>query len=301
MADSIEFVVNVLQERKNGKNNGSGEDDENAVTLQDAWAKRMELPKPIMSTTTDDNDDDATDSAPPPKRARTTINNNHYKPYYKARYLFHPNRKTHSMLLPALRQKGARLIRPGGGSNSNRVASSSNAAAVVITAYLEMDFGKAFTMTIYLSPLTVTIRAMMPPQQKQLQNSSLKENKAMNNNDLDGPQSTDATVSWKPLSYGLEAAGSSSNNKNGNGENKQGISRELSVWGVSATYDAIGHVVEERLRDASTHATYLLRKCFQNHVKDKSVDYEVEMLEGSALLQFLQVARETYMPQWQDN
>ncbi|KAL3923172.1 MAG: hypothetical protein SGILL_001809, partial [Bacillariaceae sp.] len=82
MADSIEFVVNVLQERKSSKNGG---DVENAVTLQDAWAKRMELPKPIMSTTTDDNDDDATDSAPPPKRARTTISNNHYKPYYKAR------------------------------------------------------------------------------------------------------------------------------------------------------------------------------------------------------------------------
>jgi hypothetical protein len=72
------------------------------------------------------------------------------------------------------------------------------------------------------------------------------------------------------------------------------------VWGVTSTYDSIGRVVEERLRDASTHATATLRKCFQNHVKDKSVDFEVELLEGSALLEYLQVVRATYMPHWED-
>jgi hypothetical protein len=105
-------------------------------------------------------------------------------------------------------------------------------------------------------------------------------------NNMDSPQ---GTVSWKPLSYGL--TGESTD------KSKDPL---LSVWGVSSTYDTIGHVVEERLRDASTHATYLLRKCFQNHVKDKTVDFEVEILEGSALLEFLKVARETYIPQWQD-
>jgi hypothetical protein len=74
----------------------------------------------------------------------------------------------------------------------------------------------------------------------------------------------------------------------------------LSVWGVSSTYESIGHVVEERLRDASTHATHVLRKCFQSHVKDKTAPFEVEILEGSALLEFLNNARMTYMPGWQD-
>ena len=107
--------------------------------------------------------------------------------------------------------------------------------------------------------------------------------------DLDNPDGTEGTASWKSLSYGL--SGSSTDKSN---------DPLLSVWGVSSTYDTIGHVVEERLRDASTHATFLLRKCFQNHVKDKTVDFEVEILEGSALLEFLKVARETYIPQWQD-
>jgi hypothetical protein len=258
MSESIEFVVSVLKDDNKGAYNGK--DGEDAVTLQDAWMKRMELQKPILAV-----ENTASDTAAPPaKRVRT----NNFKPYIKARLLFHPNRKMPSSLLIAVQRKGAKLIRPG----------NNNSPSVMITTYLELEFGKAFTMTIYLSPLTVAMRAM-PPRSK-----GTNDNATMNN--MDSPQ---GTVSWKPLSYGL--TGESTD------KSKDPL---LSVWGVSSTYDTIGHVVEERLRDASTHATYLLRKCFQNHVKDKTVDFEVEILEGSALLEFLKVARETYIPQWQD-
>jgi hypothetical protein len=50
------------------------------------------------------------------------------------------------------------------------------------------------------------------------------------------------------------------------------------------------------------HATHVvLRKCFRNSVKDKTMDFEVELLEATALLEFLHLSRRTYMPQWQDN
>ena len=76
---------------------------------------------------------------------------------------------------------------------------------------------------------------------------------------------------------------------------------DLKVWGVTGTYESVGHVVEERLRDASNHATHVLRKCFRHHVKDETMEFEVEILEGSALVEFLQLARTTYIPNWQDD
>ena len=49
------------------------------------------------------------------------------------------------------------------------------------------------------------------------------------------------------------------------------------------------------------HATHILRQCFRNHVKDKTNEFEVEILEASALLEFISLARTTYMPNWQDD
>ncbi len=95
----------------------------------------------------------------------------------------------------------------------------------------------------------------------------------------------DGSASWTPLYHGLAD------------KKEQDV---LTVWGVTGSYESIGHVVEERLRDASTHATHILRKCFANHVKDKTAEVDVELLEASALLEFLQLARTTYIPKWQD-
>jgi hypothetical protein len=108
------------------------------------------------------------------------------------------------------------------------------------------------------------------------ESSKTTRNNNTNNSNLGG-------TSWTPLYHGLAEKD------------------ELSVWGATGSYEAVGHVVEERLRDASNHATHVLRKCFRNHVKDNTTEFEVEILECSALLEFLQLARTTFIPNWQDD
>jgi hypothetical protein len=75
---------------------------------------------------------------------------------------------------------------------------------------------------------------------------------------------------------------------------------ELHVWGVSGTPETLGHVVEQRLNYASANATHVLRKCFGTTSK-ASNDFEMEISEGTALLQFLQLARTTYMPNFEED
>jgi KIX domain len=246
------------------------------VTLSDAWSKVLELPLDAPSLVVA-NGGDAEEGSPPLKRLKvvdsstTTLNNEQITPrrktYTTARVLLMPNRKTPSNLIPALRRKRAQLVRPPHGSRGS---------------HLILEFNNVFSMTVYLSPLVVTLRAMTPP------NGS--GNDSTTTITTDRPLATTTQLStkgcapWIPLYHGLT--------------NRQ----DLSVWGVSdASYESVGRVVEERLRDASMQATQLLRRCFGNHVKDKTVEFEVELLEASALLEFLHVARTTYMPNWQDD
>jgi len=72
----------------------------------------------------------------------------------------------------------------------------------------------------------------------------------------------------------------------------------VSVWGAEGTWETLGHVVQDRLDHAAAHATQILRTYFAK-VRARS-DFEVEIAEGTALLAFLQLARTTYMPGWQD-
>ena len=74
----------------------------------------------------------------------------------------------------------------------------------------------------------------------------------------------------------------------------------VSVWGVDGTWDTLGHVVQDRLDHASAHATHILRKCFERGTSKARADFEMEISEATALLTFLQLARTTYMPDWQD-
>jgi hypothetical protein len=287
--EGIEFVIAAVKEREKQlsqqRHGGSSRVDDGdqargivgsssncstsgSVSLQDAWSKTIELPSSavVVEGIGDDSDIINMDS----KRLRS----NSYRPYYKVRKLFHPQRKTPPALLSAIRRKGARLCLPSSTS--------------VNSIYLILDFDEAFTMTIYMSPLTVTLRARAPED----------TDTSSGNGSMPSPAA--ATATWLPLSHGLTQSSTTKNSFGSQNNTQQQQLRQLSVWGVTSTYDSIGRVVEERLRDASTHATATLRKCFQNHVKDKTVDFEVELLEGSALLEYLQVVRATYMPHWED-
>ena len=126
-------------------------------------------------------------------------------------------------------------------------------------SHLILEFGSAFVMTIYFVPLVVNLRA--------------KSN--------DDAVSATECASWTPLHAGLTGR------------------EDLSVWGAKGNYQTLGSVVQERLRDASIHATDVLRQCFASASKATS-EFEVEILEATALLEFLQLSRTTYMPDWQD-
>ena len=292
--------------------NDDDDDDENkqkkimtandyVVSLEDAWTKVLELPSnnPVTDSVDVDNpssdlgggggDGTSSSAAAVDSSNKRPKVNSHVKPVFKSRVLLRPNRKIPPNLLPALKMKCATLVRPppsGMGS------------------HLVLDFGWAFRMTIYFSPLVVTIRALSEEDiQKIKQKDNNTETDYLGIVDL---RTTGSSAKWTPLYHGLKDAGTvtvenrNKRNTNNNTTNEAVPEKELNVWGVRGSYKVLGHVAEERLRDASNHATYVLRKCFQNSVKDKTNEFEVEILEATALLEFLQLARTTYIPKWQD-
>lgn len=133
-------------------------------------------------------------------------------------------------------------------------------------SHLILEFGKAFVMTIYLVPLVVTIRAYSKNHQET----------------IEARASGLTCASYTPIDEGLREL------------------EELKIWGIKGSYDSLGHVIEARLEDASAQATAILRKLFSNADKEGAHEFEVEILEANALLEFLQNARKTYIPDWQD-
>lgn len=231
------------------------------IALQDAWMKPLILQTPAANN----NDDglDATVTSPPMKRQKTSLG----RPVIRSRVLLTTNRKPPSNLLVALRRKRARLIRP---------------PPIGTGSYLVLEFGTAFIMNIYFVPLLVTIRAY-----QNLENADDDDGIWNKNQNLKSSMSSFdlKCTQYLPLNYGL-----------------LDHTENLTVYGVKGSYEAIGYVIEERLRDCSAHATNVLRKCFAKHVKDDAKqDFEIEIYEASALLEFLNLARTTYIPNWEDD
>ena len=167
------------------------------------------------------------------------------------------------------------LLTPGRKTPSNLLPALKRKRAVLVRpeprgegSHVILRFGKAFVMTIYMVPLCVTFRCY--------------------NKEVDDDTTT-------PSSQSLVCAVSSSL---GSGLAEQ---PELSVWGVKGDSNTLGRVVRERLRDASAHATHVLRQCFQNLTKEGTAEFELEIREATALLEFIQLARTTYIQDWQDD
>lgn len=133
--------------------------------------------------------------------------------------------------------------------------------------HLVLEFGKAFVLTIYFCPLLVTIRAYSKNHQES----------------IEARASGLTCASYTPIDEGLREM------------------EELKIWGIKGNYETLGHVVEARLEDSSAQATTILRKLFSNADKEKAPEFEVEIREANALLEFLQNARKTYIPGWQDD
>jgi hypothetical protein len=133
-------------------------------------------------------------------------------------------------------------------------------------AHLVLEFGRAFVMTIFFVPLVVTLRAFSKDDAGLLQKGAFEG------------------ASFMPLEHGLSE-------------------REvLTVWGVQGEQSDLGHVVQERLRDASCHATHVLRKCFEKAQSNaNTTDFEMEIREATALLEFIQLTRTTFIADWADD
>ena len=70
---------------------------------------------------------------------------------------------------------------------------------------------------------------------------------------------------------------------------------------VSGDISMVGPLISKRLDYASAQATKCLRRCFADLAnRPNSSDYETEIVEGNALLRFLNLARHTYCPNWVD-
>lgn len=248
------------------------------VHLQDAWLKPIVV---LTKAAVVDLDNDITSTAgnttsplakrPKLSNSRSTAN----RPVLRTRVLLTAGRKTSSNLVAALRSKGVTLVRPppsGAGS------------------YVQLQFEQAFCMTIYVCPLLVTLRAHRATTANS--SSTTLDADEIDHNESSSSSSQEQQQQWKcgswtPLHYGLPER------------------EELTVGGaVKGTYETVGLAVEERLRDASAHATQALRTCFANNTAtaNKNIgDFEVELLEASALLEFVQLARDTYTPNWKDS
>jgi len=134
---------------------------------------------------------------------------------------------------------------------------------------IKMTFGKAFDLYIYFSPLWVAIRATK----------------------IDSTSTTPRSSSLFNLSTGLTNIPHVT-------QNLSSIS-SFKVMGVRGDYATVGHLVTKQLDFASARATHVLRQCFSEELTkmSKLSDNDVEILEGSAMIKFLQIARMTYLNQ----
>lgn len=124
---------------------------------------------------------------------------------------------------------------------------------------LVMSFGNKFTVTIFFQPLLVLIRAIPPNGGIDYDTSDFQHTI------VDGGFPT-----WTSASYGVQ----------------------------SLSDNLFAPLVEEKLEFASARATNILRRIFAD-VASKTYDtakteFEIEISEATAILRFLQIARDTY-------
>ena len=223
----------------------------NIVLLEDAWNNEMEY-KEVNSPPDSGDDEDLLSIEPSAKRQKTVPN----KTVLRSKVLLKPGRNISSSLLRELESKKARYLRP---------------TKLGAGARLQMTFGSAFEMIVFLSPLLVQIRALPSDAHTNLEQ---KQDERNDSNERCG------LPLGKPPCTALST-------------------KALAVSGVKGSYSTVGCIVAKKLEYASAKATHVLRRCFADlvgsrYAKQNCSDFEIEVAETSALLKFLQTARETY-------
>ena len=283
------------------------------VLLQDAWNKVMEYDKDMFSSTSNNNnngdeeeeyDDDliAAPGAHDSNNKRRLINSPNrsmkkrqktFPQVIRSKVLLTAGRNTPSHLIIALQSKGAILSKP--------LTTSTTTAST-----LKMQFGDAFEMEIYVSPLLVTIRASQKQQQQQTSKATdnRKKNSMFHDAIVNGGLPT-----WKSPYIGLDHDSGDYPNRFSNNSvrqqqssnNNQKTQKALRISGRTGTMEKIGPTIVKQLEYASAQATRVLRRCFADichkaYNSESSSEYEVEVLESSALLKFVTIATNTWTP-----
>lgn len=269
---------------------GFGEEDsrkEGEVLLEDAWNRPLEYT--AEPTAGEDGDpssiEGSGDEGPAKKKARRSDSSvgspsASGNVVIRSKVLLTKSRKPPSNLVLALKQKRAEMITP-----------STSGALCGAGTQLRIQFGTAFEMIVYFVPLLVSIRALpvksdsnAETNQQQQEGSGGEVSSEFRRTIVDGGLPT-----WVSSTRGLV-----------------GRTSPVSVLGATGPASSLGPIVAQKLDYASACATRALRRCFADVARKayenaNASDFEVEIVESTALLRFVQLARSTYTPNFHDD
>jgi hypothetical protein len=178
---------------------------------------------------------------------------------------------------------------------------------------VKLLFDDAFEMEIFFFPLLVNIRALHSASG----DSNSKSTSTTTEPNTSGGGATSmfrrdiingGLATWKSPLYGLRHNPSledvdTTSTKSSLLNRKRPFSSlqmqhqqkfSFHVMGVSGNLATVGPLIERRLEYASAQATRVLRRCFASRAKTTN-DFEVEVSEATALLNFLEIAKTTYI------
>ena len=283
------------------------------IVLEDAWNKMMKYqqppnPPPPPTTTPPSLSQENNNS----NEIKQTIPKKRIKHILRSKVLFTPGNNPPTIYLNELRKKGGEVRYSHSRCDNVGNGGVGSGGSSVAGATLVMRFGNAFVMHIYFSPLMVLVRAAtattntITPQKSTTTTNTTGTTNTTNttstttindNSDLFRNEIMDGGLDvWirpiAPTGFRSSSGGNSCGGSN--------------FGGVSAIPE---HRIAKWLDCASARATNVLRKCFaevryvnddndnannDNTKKSNLKDFEIQMMEGSALLKFLGIARDTY-------
>mmetsp|Transcript_31729 Transcript_31729/g.93071 ORF Transcript_31729/g.93071 Transcript_31729/m.93071 type:complete len:614 (+) Transcript_31729:334-2175(+) len=268
---------------------GFGEEDsrkEGEVLLEHAWNRPLEYTsEPAAGDDADPSSiEGGGEQGPVKKKARRSDSKTppaSDNVVIRSKVLLTKSRKPPSNLVLALKQKRAKMITP-----------SSSGALCGAGTQLRIQFGTTFEMIVYFVPLLVSIRAL--PMKSDTSTSTAEPKQQ-----LEGSGDVSSEFRRTIVDGGLPAWVSST-------RGLVGRTSPVSVLGATGPASSLGPIVASKLDYASACATRALRRCFADvarkaYENPNASDFEVEIVESTALLRFVQLARSTYTPSFQDD
>mmetsp|Transcript_20702 Transcript_20702/g.46180 ORF Transcript_20702/g.46180 Transcript_20702/m.46180 type:complete len:575 (+) Transcript_20702:37-1761(+) len=262
---------------------------EGEVLLEDAWNKPLEYD---ATPAVDDAEPPSIDEGEEPAKkkakrdASASPTSSGAGIVIRSKVLLTRGRKAPSNLVVALKRKRAEMITP-----------SASGAMCGAGTQLRIEFGSAFEMIINFVPLVVSIRALPVKggEEQHLETAAIPSSQSSSLVTAEGvPSDFRRTVvdgglpTWVSSSRGLVDRSS-----------------PVSVLGVTGPASTLGPIVAKKLEYASACATQALRRCFADNARKayetSTSDFEVEISEATALLRFVQLARSTYTPDFQED